>query len=547
MSVLVHKCKFNDCNVISADAAAGAVNAAVGFWGSRTRRSSTLRRSIEAMGEWWCRLGGRSFSADTVQMLNVSFSDGTTKKMNESVVLIGANVRTTVNAKSFAGTLKPMRDTPEADRMVLVGQEGINSTVFPLALFVTGSNEDSEDESKFKIIVVARSRNPRMFSDLQQKLSQSLEEDEKNETTCESVLKWLSDPSVPPRNKVNSFQWFHIHTLLANHTQSQPDNEPNNHLLSQLLQRMMIVLNECFDSQTPIPNKRLLHSALSQLAQSPSIDIRIRRMTDQCLISLETNDEETLILQERTTVESIESTQITLSNLQQQHDQLQQVHEQSQQENEQLRTELANKTEKLEETERSLTQAEQTIEKMKIENARIRPIVASDVIVAFSPDHIRVNRSTVTRINSTSHVGCFTKPISRGIHRLSIITFAEHAMIGVIDAAEYPKHLTSSVYGSPKAALMQNYSGYLYTACKQLVQNTKPLEGQEFSAEADLEKRTLHFFINGMQQLHHFIDIPVPLVFALDTHTQDVPIEITFWGEIQESHAKFQGTGHNLG
>ncbi|KAK2943970.1 hypothetical protein BLNAU_21116 [Blattamonas nauphoetae] len=100
-----------------------------------------------------CVLVSRSsFSADTVQMLNVSFSDGTTKKLNESVVLFGSNVRTTVNAKSFAGTLKPMRDTPEADKMVLVGQESTGSTVFPLALFVTGSNEEAEDESEFVLL-----------------------------------------------------------------------------------------------------------------------------------------------------------------------------------------------------------------------------------------------------------------------------------------------------------------------------------------------------------------------------------------------------------
>ncbi|KAK2942669.1 hypothetical protein BLNAU_22430 [Blattamonas nauphoetae] len=100
-----------------------------------------------------CVLVSRSsFSADTVQMLNVSFSDGTTKKLNESVVLFGAHVRATVNAKSFAGTLKPMRDTPEADKMVLVGQESTGSTVFPLALFVTGSNEEAEDESEFVLL-----------------------------------------------------------------------------------------------------------------------------------------------------------------------------------------------------------------------------------------------------------------------------------------------------------------------------------------------------------------------------------------------------------
>ncbi|KAK2952596.1 hypothetical protein BLNAU_12424 [Blattamonas nauphoetae] len=314
-----------------------------------------------------------------------------------------------------------------------------------------------------------------------------------SQNTCESVLKWLSDSSAHPRNKVNSFQWFHVPSLLANPLQpqqneQQPPTEQNNQPLSSLLQLILSILDECFDSRTPIPNKPLLHSSLSQLAQSPSLDPKIKRKTDQCLISLETNEEGALILQEKTTIED-----------------------------------------------------------MKAEIARLQPIVASDVIFVFNPDLIRVNRSTVTRINGTGWVGCYTKAVSKGIHRLSIITFAEHAMNGVMDAAEYPKFLSSGAYTSPKAAMMYNNDGKLYRLGKPFVQNTTPQKEQEFSVEADLENRTLHFFINGMQQLHHFIDIPVPLVFAIDVYNQNDPTEITFWGEIQESHAKSQGTGHNLG
>ncbi|KAK2964076.1 hypothetical protein BLNAU_1157 [Blattamonas nauphoetae] len=181
---------------------------------------------------------------------------------------------------------------------------------------------------------------------------------------------------------------------------------------------------------------------------------------------------------------------------------------------------------------------------------------ATDVIVEFSKDHYRVNRATVTRIGSGNWVGCFTKPVTKGIHRLSIKPDKPNVMIGVLDAAEYPKYLTSPMYYSPKAAMMQKHNGCLVsnqhnivmnTDHKILAQNSIPREGQEWSAEADLEKRTLHFFVDGVQQPHHFIDIPVPLVFAIDTDTKHVPIEITFWGELTQSHVTFQGTGHNLG
>ncbi|KAK2955229.1 hypothetical protein BLNAU_9781 [Blattamonas nauphoetae] len=77
--------------------------------------------------------------------------------------------------------------------------------------------------------------------------------------------------------------------------------------------------------------------------------------------------------------------------------------------------------------------------------------------------------------------------------------------------------------------------------------NTILRGGQEWSAEADLEKRTLHFFIDGVQQPHHFVNIPVPLVFVIDVHTKDGSVEITHWGEEKQSHVTFRGTGHNLG
>ncbi|KAK2948603.1 hypothetical protein BLNAU_16502 [Blattamonas nauphoetae] len=103
------------------------------------------------------------------------------------------------------------------------------------------------------------------------------------------------------------------------------------------------------------------------------------------------------------------------------------------------------------------------------------------------------------------------------------------------------------VYKSPKAALMYNANGGLYTAGRGIAFNTRPQKGQEWSVEADLEKRTLLFFFDGVQQPHHFVNIPVPLVFAIDACFKDVPIEITFWGELKKSSVTYQGTEHNMG
>ncbi|KAK2946625.1 hypothetical protein BLNAU_18461 [Blattamonas nauphoetae] len=182
---------------------------------------------------------------------------------------------------------------------------------------------------------------------------------------------------------------------------------------------------------------------------------------------------------------------------------------------------------------------------------RSPPNLSSEAVSAFSPAHFRVSGSTVTRINSDGWTGCFTKPVSKGVHGLSISTTAQHVMIGVLDAAEYPARLTSAAWQSPRAAMIylangRPFSGGEDTANKTRITNSAPREGLEWSAEADLEKRTLHFFINGKQMPHYFINIPVPLVFAINAYFEDDQVEITFWGGLNKTESIFEGTWHSF-
>ncbi|KAK2963092.1 hypothetical protein BLNAU_2115 [Blattamonas nauphoetae] len=209
----------------------------------------------------------------------------------------------------------------------------------------------------------------------------------------ESMFQWLSDSSIHPRNKVFSFQWIHIPTLLTNQIQSQqqkqhpkdeqcsPPTEPNNQYLSSLLELILLILDECFDSHTPIPNQRLLHSTLSQLSDSSLFDLKIKRMAHRCLASLETNEEDSFIVVTKEQLQSMEAVVNSFSNLQQKHEDLQaklserddrivqlenenrgslNEKEQIKQDIEQMRKVLANITHSLEENERSLIVPGQT-------------------------------------------------------------------------------------------------------------------------------------------------------------------------------------------
>ncbi|KAK2946591.1 hypothetical protein BLNAU_18504 [Blattamonas nauphoetae] len=400
-----------------------------------------------------------------------------------------------------------------------------------------------------------------MLPEPHQNISKVNDKETENQPTIESVLELLRDSSVHPRNKVNSFQWFSIPSLLTNHIQSQqrdeqaPSTDKNPPLISSLLQLIFHCLKECSNLHTPVPNKRILQSSLYQLVQSSSLPPSVRQDADLCLTSLRYVDEGLFALVETSHLDLIELKDRTIAEQQNQlvlRDQQIATHAKLEHELVELRTKEQTflstlNSQQLEENERVITEQKQTIQQIKTEIVRKEQFFpASDVIVAFSEDKFRVTRSTVTRINSEHRVGCFTKPVSTGIHRLSIKTEGA-ILIGVLDADEHPNHLTSYVSKSPKAAMMYNNSGYLKSAGKELARNTKPQKGQEWSAEADLEKRTLHFFIDSVQQQHHFINIPVPLVFALDVYTMGDSIEITFWGELKQSQVTFQGTGHNLG
>ncbi|KAK2956179.1 hypothetical protein BLNAU_8742 [Blattamonas nauphoetae] len=330
-------------------------------------------------------------------------------------------------------------------------------------------------------------------------------------------------------------------------------------------------LDECFDSNTPIPNKRRLHSSLSQLAQSRTLARSVVRDVEKCVAALKGVNESPLVVVETWQLDEMESMARTMAAQKEQLarqselereaemlradkqtfisvvDTLRRKQKKARQENELLRSDLETTTSTLETKERSLIQAKQLFDRMEAKlTARSQPIVASDFIVTFSPDCFKLSGSYVANV-SGSWGSCFTKPVSTGIHRLSIRNFGTSEIsIGVCDPAECPNHLASRLHGSPKAAMMHKQDGHLWSAGKRLVQNTAPQKFQEWSVEADLEERTVHFFVDRVQQPHHFTNIPVPLVFAIDTIDKDVPIEITFWGETQ-SHVTFEGTGHNLG
>ncbi|KAK2947338.1 hypothetical protein BLNAU_17725 [Blattamonas nauphoetae] len=110
---------------------------------------------------------------------------------------------------------------------------------------------------------------------------------------------------------------FHQQSKKLNEQQTPP-KEQKNELFSQLLQSIMKIFDECFDSHTPIPNKRLFHSSLTQLSQSSSLPLSTRRDVDRCLTSLKYVEEGPFAVVETSQVDLMESKDQTIAELKQQ-------------------------------------------------------------------------------------------------------------------------------------------------------------------------------------------------------------------------------------
>ncbi|KAK2961699.1 hypothetical protein BLNAU_3136 [Blattamonas nauphoetae] len=313
--------------------------------------------------------------------------------------------------------------------------------------------------------------------------------------------------------------------------------------ICEFLNELMRILDTLYDKSLRISNKRLLHSALMKLAQSSLFGHKVKRGVQYCLTSLE----------------FVEDGQVILLD----HEEFNRLM-QMKPELEELQKKVKKMSAKQSETDQKIAKLEQIVAKheetLNPPAPKVDPkpdgILASEVIVSFITDHFRLSGLTVTKINATNWASCFTKPISQEIHRLTIrvnpsnvgmaFGISTLSVIGVIAAADYPSFLTTYFYASGKAATVYTSNGVIYTGSSSPATNKLVGTVQLFSVEANLEKKTLHFFYDGVQQPNHFVGIPVPLVFGISSYNQNHLVDITFWGEVKQPSVTYEGTGHNL-
>ncbi|KAK2943716.1 hypothetical protein BLNAU_21367 [Blattamonas nauphoetae] len=374
--------------------------------------------------------------------------------------------------------------------------------------------------------------------------------------SIDSVLHLLTTSDSIPETLVKSPQWLLLPDLLDEKLIGDAE-EKYCKLLVALTQIAFILC----DSHILLSNKRPLLSSLQTLANSSTLSPKVYPRVESFLAVLKSVPESPHILVDRVTFETLTSDRTThllqIETLQKQLDDQKRQFERDQaktkEENSKLIKELDTLKTNLQKTTQTNTEKDKTIQQLQATVSRLEsqllslrtPPISTNVIKVFNSAHVKLENSVLTKKSADAWVSCFTKVITSGIHRLSIKTAAPHAMLGIVAPCVYPELVSKGFHSSGKAAAMYN-NGVLYTGGETTHKNCALPKDQIWTAEANLSKKTLHFFIGGDQQPNHFVNIPVPLVFSIGIYDLNSTITITSWTELSTSGIQYEGTGHNL-
>ncbi|KAK2942342.1 hypothetical protein BLNAU_22729 [Blattamonas nauphoetae] len=125
----------------------------------------------------------------------------------------------------------------------------------------------------------------------------------KKEFTIDTTIEELKRQVSQPDAIVNSRIWINIPNLIRD---CDLKEERNMHKMERLMQSILHILNECVKNEMSLINRRMLHSSLSTLANSPNLPKAIRVCVGQCLLSLDSFEDGPLVLVETDEFKSME-------------------------------------------------------------------------------------------------------------------------------------------------------------------------------------------------------------------------------------------------
>ncbi|KAK2945211.1 hypothetical protein BLNAU_19851 [Blattamonas nauphoetae] len=113
------------------------------------------------------------------------------------------------------------------------------------------------------------------------------------EMTIDTAIEELETGMFQPEAVVNSRVWQTIPIVIREYDVQE---ERNIHKMERLIRALLQILNECLSRDIRIINRRILHSSLSTLAQSPTLPKKIRVGVTQCLTSLDSIEDDHFVL-----------------------------------------------------------------------------------------------------------------------------------------------------------------------------------------------------------------------------------------------------------
>ncbi|KAK2948650.1 hypothetical protein BLNAU_16391 [Blattamonas nauphoetae] len=127
----------------------------------------------------------------------------------------------------------------------------------------------------------------------------------KIEITIDTAVEDFERGMSRPEAVVNSRVWHNIPILIRDCDLLE---EKNIHKMERLIQSILPMLTVCLKNDISIINRRMLHSSLSTLAQSTSLPKTIRVGVGQCLLSLDSFEDDPFVLVAADEFKSMEET-----------------------------------------------------------------------------------------------------------------------------------------------------------------------------------------------------------------------------------------------
>ncbi|KAK2950981.1 hypothetical protein BLNAU_14059 [Blattamonas nauphoetae] len=337
--------------------------------------------------------------------------------------------------------------------------------------------------------------------------------------TTESVLEELTRSGSDVSVIVNTPNWNAIPLLIRDWDRKEETTK------MRLLDEMSRILTLASDLEVPMANKRLLHSTLSTLSQTPTLSKKVRLRITQALVALDSVPDGPFLLVETAEFRGMEQSH---SELTKRINHLQKELEESKRKAEEKTTrELEEAREEMANSEREKREMSEKMELMKLQLVNLPIWIGTESLQTLDRTVHRLTPTTLTPSikfeRSNKWRTAFTHPIDEGEWELMIRRSKQTGLALGFVRHPLPEDATHNNCGSNADGIGGDFviwDGKMWKNGEFKPEGTnKKCDriGQTAAIRVNIRKREARLFIDDEEQPGIFTGIPSPLCLGIST------------------------------